>query len=504
MTSLILSVVPQLASAQQDSVILNGFNRFYYPSGTLSSEGSLVNGKPDGIWKAYYENGTLKSIGNRKDAKPDSTWKFFSDSGVLTAEYTYSDGIKDGLQREFHTNGKPKSEEMLAGNKRHGLCRYFNEEGVMEKEIRFEDGRENGPFREFAGDGRIITEGYYEKGYLKKIERINRTDKFGFRQGIWRTYYENGQTETESRYVDDRLHGLYKEFAPDGTIRKTKVYDHGREVVDKVTAADLKIKRYYHNNGRPKSSVNTINGLRQGIYREYDREGIITAGKLYRDDKVIAEGISDGGALQQGHWKYFFEDGALRSEGDYLDGKREGEWVFYYHDGRVQQRGSYRKDKPVGEWKWMYHSGNILREENYVNGREDGYSREYNDSSEVIAEGNYIEGNRDGTWKFSNNEYVAEGQYLDGRKEGEWVQVYRNGKTAFKGSYRDGFENGRHTYYYDNGNTKEERNYKLGLRDGEWKTYDYAGELVLRTTYSADKEEKIEGVRIGPPESGRQ
>jgi len=47
------------AQAPQD-----GPAKFYYPSGKLSSEGTMVKGKPDGYWKSYYENGQLKSEGN--------------------------------------------------------------------------------------------------------------------------------------------------------------------------------------------------------------------------------------------------------------------------------------------------------------------------------------------------------------------------------------------------------------------------------------------------------
>ena len=35
----------------------NGFNKFYYDNGALSSEGNMKDGKPDGYWKNYYKNG---------------------------------------------------------------------------------------------------------------------------------------------------------------------------------------------------------------------------------------------------------------------------------------------------------------------------------------------------------------------------------------------------------------------------------------------------------------
>lgn len=63
----------------QDTIVKNGFNKFYYASGNISSEGTMQDGKPNGYWKTYYENGNLKSEGNRKNFALDSTWKFYSD-----------------------------------------------------------------------------------------------------------------------------------------------------------------------------------------------------------------------------------------------------------------------------------------------------------------------------------------------------------------------------------------------------------------------------------------
>ena len=44
----------------------NGYNKFYYDNGKVSSEGTMRDGKPDGYWKTYSQNGIIKSEGNRK------------------------------------------------------------------------------------------------------------------------------------------------------------------------------------------------------------------------------------------------------------------------------------------------------------------------------------------------------------------------------------------------------------------------------------------------------
>ena len=44
----------------------NGFNKFYFDNGIVSSEGTLKEGKPEGYWKNYFPTGQLKSEGSRK------------------------------------------------------------------------------------------------------------------------------------------------------------------------------------------------------------------------------------------------------------------------------------------------------------------------------------------------------------------------------------------------------------------------------------------------------
>ena len=57
--------------------------QFFYPDGSVSSEGTMVNGKPDGYWKSYYQDGTLKSVGKRTNFQLDSIWCFYDEHGNL-------------------------------------------------------------------------------------------------------------------------------------------------------------------------------------------------------------------------------------------------------------------------------------------------------------------------------------------------------------------------------------------------------------------------------------
>ena len=84
----------------QDSTFLHDqdYKIFYYPNGVKSSEGRIVDGKPDGWWKSYNEKGILVSEGNRKNFLLDSLWTFYNDDASLRMTVHYKADMKDGEQ----------------------------------------------------------------------------------------------------------------------------------------------------------------------------------------------------------------------------------------------------------------------------------------------------------------------------------------------------------------------------------------------------------------------
>jgi antitoxin component YwqK of YwqJK toxin-antitoxin module len=91
-------------SYAQDTTNLNGFKVFYYPNGIKSSEGLLVDGKPEGWWKSYSEKGVLISEGNRKNFLLDSLWIFYNEKGSKTLEINYKEGKKFGQRIQYSEN----------------------------------------------------------------------------------------------------------------------------------------------------------------------------------------------------------------------------------------------------------------------------------------------------------------------------------------------------------------------------------------------------------------
>jgi len=120
--------------SQDTAVIKNGYQKFYYKSKVLSSEGTMRNGQPDGYWKAYYENGKLKSEGNRKNFDLDSLWIFYSEKGQRLLDVNYKDGKKNGIKTTYLEQEMIR--EMFKNDIKEGFSRYYYPDGKIKMEIR--------------------------------------------------------------------------------------------------------------------------------------------------------------------------------------------------------------------------------------------------------------------------------------------------------------------------------------------------------------------------------
>lgn len=483
----------------QQPVNPNGYNKFYYENGKISSEGPMRDGKPDGYWKTYYQNGKIKSEGNRKNFQLDSTWKFYSEQGKLTFEYTYKDGKKTGPLRTYNSAGHLTVEETYVSNMKQGPAKEFYESGKLQKITPFIEGREEGTGYEYDTAGTIITITQYKAGFIKNTERINRTDINGLKQGVWKDFWPNGKVKNEGRYVNGVKDGYFKEYNEFGNLVNVTKWSMGQLVKNPPELAKIETKTTYYPNGKVKVVGNYKDGIPEGVFRMYDTTGVITGAEVYQEGILVGEGIYDAKGLQQGHWKeYYAETGELKGEGDYKDGVRVGDWKFYYSNKQIDQVGKYdQKGRPVGTWKWYYESGQLLREEVYSEGLRNGVMTEYDENGNIITQGEYIDGQKEGHWFFQMDDYREEGDYVAGERNGVWKHTYTpSGKQRFEGSFVNGVPDGKQTWWHENGRIWQEGRYVYGRKEGDWKYFDEDGIITLTITYKDDVEIKFDGARV--------
>jgi uncharacterized protein len=476
----------------------DGYKKFYFPNGRVSSEGNIEKGKPNGYWKNYHENGLLKSEGNRINFQLDGVWKFYNESGILTVEYDYKNGKKDGFKRVYDPETRNLiSEEAYSNDVRNGMSYYYKED-YRYKEVPFVNGKEEGKGKEYTREGLIQTITLYKNGFINKEEKINRTDKFNKKQGIWKEFYPTGMVKREVKYRDDKLDGYLKEFAPDGNLTKAEKYVDGVLIVNAAELIKLDVKNTYYESGKIKSSGTFHEGVPEGYTRQFDEEGKITGSQLFTKGYLIGEGVYDEKGLKQGLWKEYYLTGQLKGEGMFQDDKRTGEWIYYYPSGKVEQKGKYNSQgKPVGEWKWWYESGNLLRVETFLKGLPDGEMTEYDDSLNVITKGSFLDGLKEGEWMYIEGDEKTVGEYRNGEKTGIWKTLYTgNNRLALQENYVDGLENGKYTRYHYNGKVWEEGVFLMGNKDGTWRKYNTEGVLEITFFFDNGLELKVDGAKL--------
>ena len=175
----------------------NGYNIFKYDNGAKSSEGTMRDGKADGYWKNYYKNGKLKIEGNRKDFQLDSIWKFYSEKGKITKSVNYLEGKKNGFTFSFDTNERIITKESFVNDIKQGNSFVYYKSGKTKQITPYVKGKPDGLAYEFSEDSVIISIMKYQGGILASVDRLNRKDENGKKQGVFKEFFEDGKLKEE-------------------------------------------------------------------------------------------------------------------------------------------------------------------------------------------------------------------------------------------------------------------------------------------------------------------
>jgi antitoxin component YwqK of YwqJK toxin-antitoxin module len=65
---------------------------------------------------------------------------------------------------------------------------------------------------------------------------------------------------------------------------------------------------------------------------------------------------------------FYYEDGSVRQEGTYKDGKLHGKWISYGQDGKKIAIAEYRQGEKTGKW-FFWTNDDVLREVDYSENR---------------------------------------------------------------------------------------------------------------------------------------
>ena len=472
------------------------FTQFFYPSGKVSSEGCLVEGKAEGVWVSFFESGQTKSKGNYLNNKLQGVWFFYFESGQKEKELSYSNDQKNGIEKSFSEEGILLIQTNWVNNIKDGEELRFFESGELQHVTFFKEGKKDGKCRQHAKDGRIITFKTYRKGVIFSTERFNRFDKKGRKTGVWKEFFETLVVSEEGPFVDGLKHGIFRTYDKRGNLINIERFKFGELVIDDEILDPIEVVRLYHPNGQCSEETVYKKGVKHGVFRLYNKKGEIIEGGVYEEGFLKERGITDKSGNKQGDWIIYYKSGATKAIGHYIDGLREGEWVFFYESGEEEQRGFYKKGEYDGVWVWVFKNGGEKRFEHYIKGVEHGEFLEFDSIGNILLNGNYINGLREGEWLYHVNDHKEEGLYISGQKDGEWIHTFTDGTVIFKGSFSYDSPVGTHKVWSSKGILISSGKFKNGLKNGKWILNKEKGEVDHEYKYRNGDLIKVDGRKV--------
>lgn len=109
----------------------------------------------------------------------------------------------------------------------------------------------------------------------------------------------------------------------------------------------------YYNNGQLKTTGNYKNGERDGLWQNYYENGVLESQVTFTEGKMV-------GVLETYHL-----NGQLRGQVDYIDGKENGIMEIYYENGQLMMKGLFKEALQSGEWVYYDEQGEIIETENF-------------------------------------------------------------------------------------------------------------------------------------------
>jgi uncharacterized protein len=484
----------------------DGYQRFYYENGQLSSEGYMENGRPNGYWKNYYPNGKIRSEGKRTNFELDSIWCFYDEEGFLSKKIQYKSGLKHGHSILYQNNKIEDStvqimisKELYYEDSKNGISEYYYPEtGNLKLSIPFVSDKRHGLAKEYTQSGEIHRILEYYNGFLTESSMVNRKNSEGKKTGKWVDFHPAGQLKTVAYYQNGKLHGTYTEFSKSGEIMKEEQYRNGEILIATEEAAKIKAKlsQTYHSNGKLAYEGAFIDSIPIGLHKIYNENGKLEVAKEFNEiGQITAQGKLSQEGEKDSLWTFYFPDGNIRSKGAFINGKRDGSWQFFFENGNIEQSGEYQLGKPEGEWIWYYPNGKVLRKENYRKGKREGMYYEFKENGDTIQYGEFFDDVQNGKWYLHVGDHTEIGSYELGLKQGEWTHYYNGETIIFRGNYIDNEPDGTHEWFYTNGQPEEIGKYIMGIKDGKWYKYHRDGSIFLIIEYKTVDLYKINGKR---------
>ncbi len=431
-------------------------------------------------WYMMERRGIVDKIeGNLLNGKPNGSWKAFDESGKLVLEYRFFNGEREGKQQEYAWKYPQAKKSKLEYERPANLLDTFPAKTVhyLWKQSECKNGLKSGDEITYNWQGKVAGKTTYKEGYpdgpsfeKNKIASTYANYENGAVDGIVKTYLHLPGKDTillyELNFQDGALQGESRSYHTNGKLSKRGFFLNGLPIDDYEGYDSLGTRFHYvkfQYSFPVEEKIWEANQLsvryqfdwRDSIY--FNPEDIVDAmsvnnmlykfgllGNQYNQPYYGRPSLVEKTGINYHMTKYFPNDTVSR-DGALSAGKKTGCWQFYAYDGEKLYEVDY------------YDT--IIRLNDSIQFKSKGVLTDFNRKGDLLSKSYIIE-------KFEKYDCSHTDHYE--------IRQFYTFWQAHDSLHRI---NGYVKNYYDNGVLQSEGNMKAGLPDGIWKYYDPFGKL---------------------------
>lgn len=211
------------------------------------------------------------------------------------------------------------------------------------------------------------------------IHSQNVTDANGLKQGTWYKLYPKSKVyQYKGQFKDDKPVGTFTYYYESSKIKAVVKHIDGSNRAEAV---------FYHENGVVMSKGIYKDLKKDSVWCNYGPSGKISNKETYKNDQLhgkktifyVPADPSDKSVM-------------VLSVSNYKEGKLDGEYMEYFEGGAVKVKGAYIQDRKSGIWESYDVGGYKMIEECFKAGLKHGWCKAFDSSGKVVGKQYYIEG----------------------------------------------------------------------------------------------------------------
>ncbi len=319
----------------------------------------------------------------------------------------------------------------------------------------------------------------------QKVMRVYGKQQNGDVRSCITSYHPNGQVKQLLQAVNNRAHGAYKEWHPNGNLKVEATVIGG--TADVNTQAEQSwlfdgVSRAWDDDGHLLAEIRYAMGELQGesIYfhpnrqvwkrTPYEKNQIHGSATIYLEDGTLFQTVTYLEGLKDGLCSRLWEDGSVAFQEEYQKGLlKEGR----YYDRRGTSTASIHEGKG---FRAIFGRKELQELQEYRNGRQEGVVKAFDEKHNLIAL------------------YAVK----EGEKSGEEINYYEGSQNPrLLLTWHQGMLQGAVKTWFENGQLESQREMSGNQKHGLLSAWYRNGSLMLVEEYDTDKLVKGEYYRMG-------